>query len=260
MKVAFYLNPKYASIEDLIIRIPKNIDSLGYEIKNGRNVIRLVNSKGHSLVVKYFKKITFFNRIVFSTIRKSKARRAYEHAKMLKNHGITTPEPIAWINCYRYGILYRSYYVSLYTYYKPFEELLKLPIVESEKAIKAFARFTYKLHRAGILHDDFTFKNVLFDVFDDEYDFSLIDTNRMRFRRYSLQSGIKNLTRMKISVDKMGVFTAEYARKAQVDELELLNAITYTRIQYLLKVSMRKRIKSIFKLKKNKQVMIAANT
>jgi len=253
MKNEFYLNPKYSLIEDFINQIPEDFNHLGYEIQGGRNELRLVSIHGISLVIKYFRKISFFNRIVYATIRKSKARRAFEHTKLLKKYGVTTPEPIAWINCYRNGILYRSYYVSLYTYYKPFEELLKLPVAESEKALKAFARFTYKLHRIGVLHDDFTVKNVLFDVFDDEYDYSLIDINRMRFCSYSIEKGIRNLERLKIPADKMGIIAAEYARLAQINELRMLNAMTFYRIQYLMKISIRKWFKSLLKIISGKQ-------
>lgn len=248
MKTEIFVNPIFSYLTDFIEQTPEKFDCLGSEMHTGRNEVRLVDFDGLLLVVKYFKRITTVNRIFYATIRKSKAQRAYEHSKLLLNRGVTSPEPVAYINIYRYGILYQSYYVSLYTNYRPLRELLELPISESEEGLKAFARFTYQLHSAGILHDDYTIDNVLYQYDYKEYDFSLIDNNRMRFRRYSFARGIWNLERLKIPVERMGIIAAEYAREAKTSDIKTLNAMVFIRLLYLLKISHKKGIKALLRL------------
>lgn len=245
MKTEVIVNPKFSYLNNFIDQIPQNFKSLGNELHHGRNEIRVVNEKGTLLTIKYFKRITLANRLIFATIRKSKARRAYEHSKLIIKKGITSPEPIAYINVYKYGILHQSYYISLYTNYLPIKELFELPISESEGALKAFARFTYRLHQLGILHDDYTVQNVLYCFTNNEYDFSLIDNNRMRFHRYSYRRGIKNLDRLKIPVERVGIIAAEYAKESHTSDISTLNAMTFYRMEYLLKVSIKKWIKTL---------------
>lgn len=245
MKTEVFVNSEYSEFGDLIKQIPQHFNSLGREIHHGRNEIRVANEKGTILTIKYFKRITLANRLIFATVRKSKARRAYEHSQLLIQKGITTPKPIAYINTYKYGILHQSYYISLYTNYTPIKELLELPIPESENALKAFARFSYKLQQMGVLHKDYTVQNVLYCFTNNEYDFSLIDNNRMRFRRYSYRRGIKNLERLKIPVERMGIIAVEYAKQTSTSDISTLNAMTFYRMEYLLKVSIKKWIKTL---------------
>jgi len=245
MKTEICIDPNFSYLTDFIEQTPKKFGSAGSEIHTGRNEVRMVDFDGLFLVVKYFKRLTLVNRIFYATIRKSKARRAYEHSKLLLGKGITSPEPVGYINIYRYGILHQSYYISLYTYYRSLRELLELPISESEEGLKAFARFSYQLHSSGILHDDYTIDNVLYQFDSKGYDFSLIDNNRMRFRRYSYGRGIRNLERLKIPVDRMGIIAAEYARAAHTSEIKTLNDMVFIRLLYLIKISLKKGVKAL---------------
>lgn len=245
MKTEVFINPKYSSLSDYIWQIPQHFNSLGRDIHHGRNEIRVINENGVILTAKYFKKITFANRFIYAKFRKSKARRAYEHSQLLIHKGITSPEPIAYINVYRFGLLNKSYYISLYTNYDPLRKILELPLIESIDALKAFARFSYRLHSLGVFHDDYTIDNILYRFSESGYDFSLIDNNRMRFRRYSYRQGIKNLERLKIPVEKMGIIAAEYANETQESDIGTLNAMTFFRLGYLLKLSVKKWIKTL---------------
>lgn len=255
MKTENFVNPFYSYLNDFINQIPSTFNSTGKVLHSDRNEVRLVNDKGFPLVVKHYKKITLLNRIIYATFRKSKARRAYENSKLLLANDFTTPQPIAYINVYRYGILYQCYYINVFTFYKPLRELLDLPISESEEDLKAFARFTYRLHSKGILHDDLTIDNVLYQYNYKVIDFSLIDNNRMRLCNYSYRKGIRNLERLKIPVEKMGVIASEYARETNVSDIRTLNAMAFYRIGYLVKVSLKRRFKvfaHLFSSKKTK--------
>lgn len=248
MKTEIYINPFYSNLNEFINQIPTSFKETGTVLQSGRNEVRLVNDDRLPLVVKYYKKITFINRIIYATFRKSKAQRAYENSKFLLMNDISTSQPIAYINIYRYGVLYQCYYISVFTFYKPLKELLDLPISESEEDLKSFARFCYRLHSAGILHDDFTIENVLYQYNYKVIDFSLIDNNRMRFCKYSYRKGIRNLERLKIPVEKMGVIASEYAREANASDIWTLNTMAFFRLGYLAKVSIKQKFKAFMRL------------
>lgn len=229
MKTEIFVHSAFSYLEDFIRHIPENFSHLGDEIYNGRNDVRLTTVYGKVLTIKYFKRITLANRYIFATIRKSKARRAYEHSELIIQRGITSPQPVAYINCYQYGMLYHSYYISLHTHYLPLMDILQQPLSASEQALKAFARFIYRVHQAGIFHKDLTIRNVLYFNEDDHYDFSLIDTNRMSFHPYTFKRGMNNLDRLALPVASIGIVTAEYARMAHVSETRVLNAFVFSR-------------------------------
>jgi len=248
MKTEIFVTPKYTNLSNFIGQIPYSFNRLGREIHHGRNEIRVINENGVILTAKYFKKITFANRFIYAKFRKSKAQRAYQHSLLLIQKGITSPEPIAYINVYRYGLLNKSYYISLFTNYDPLKKILELPLIESIDALKAFARFSYRLHNLGIFHDDYTIDNILYCFSENGYDFSLIDNNRMRFRKYSYGRGVKNLERLRFSADKMGIIAAEYAKLANENDIRTLSAMSFFRLRYLLKVSLKKGFKNLIQL------------
>ncbi|HLN73654.1 MAG TPA: lipopolysaccharide kinase InaA family protein [Prolixibacteraceae bacterium] len=243
MKTELFIHPSFSNLREFIHQIPGNFSSMGEEVYNGRNDVRFVNVNGVVLAIKYFKRITLANRYIFATVRKSKARRAYDHAELLIQKGITSPQSVAYINCYRYGMLYQSFYVSLHTNYRPFMEILQLPISYAEPALKAFARFIYGVHKAGIFHKDLTIRNLLYLYNDHRYDFSLIDTNRMSFHTYSFKKGMNNLSRLALPVETIGIIAAEYARQAQVSEIMALNAIVFSRWRTNINLIIKKVLK-----------------
>ena len=245
MKKEIFINPLFLKYADLINKISENFGSAGKLTHSGRNEVRVIEENGIKLAAKYFRKITVANRIIYATIRKSKSQRSFENSVYLLSRGINTPEPIAYINIYRFGMLYRCYYISIYTDFKPLTDIFEQTIPESEDALKAFAQFTFKLHRVGVAHNDYTVNNILYTKENNRYKFSLIDNNRMTFRKYSYTRGIKDLERLKIPVDKMGIIAAEYAKHANVSDLRTLNAIVFYRITYIVGSNIKKWLKRI---------------
>ena len=243
-----YVNRKYLYLTDFVRQLPDKFADTGVCIYSGRNDVRIVEVNGLKLAVKFFRRITLANRYIYATFRKSKARRAFEHTDWLLEHGISSPEQVAYINCYKYGMLRKSYYVSLYTDYKPLRDLVGHPLFEIEEGLKAFARFTYKIHKAGVFHYDYSINNVLYAVVNNEYDFSLIDNNRMKNSVYSFRKGMRNLNRMAIPVEGMGIVAAEYARMSGANDLEILNAMALTRLLYLARITLKRWIKAPVRL------------
>lgn len=243
MKTRIYINPAFPHLFDFIKQMPNNFENLGELLHIGRNEVRKVNISGQDIVIKYFKRITWANRLIFATVRKSKAQRAFENSQKLIRLGIDTPMPIAYIDIYKKGLLYQSFYVSDFINHKPLKELLEQPIGRSEEGLKAFARYSYKLHKLGIFHNDYNLTNVLYTQTDGEYNFALIDNNRMQFQAYTKRRGIKNLRRLNLPVDKLGIVGNEYAKNSKSNSFRTLMAMVFFQIQF----KERKYIKNLFK-------------
>jgi len=246
MTTEFFINPAFSSLTDFIKEIPGNFSRIGQEIHTGRNEVREVKVGDTTLVIKYFKRITWVNRFFFAWLRKSKARRSYEYSTELIRRGFSTPAPIAYINCYRHGLLYQCYYICAYTDFRPIAGILTLSLSESEEALRAFARFTFRLHRSGIFHGDFGKWNILYSCRNGQYDFSLIDNNRILFRRYRYKRGVRNLERIGLPLEKLGVIAAEYARQAHASDIRTLNAMFLFRLGYKSRKTFRRWAKNIF--------------
>lgn len=245
MKKEIYINPAFKHLSAAINSISENFENKGELTHTGRNQVRVIDVNGFKMVAKYFKRITIANRYIYATIRKSKAQRSFENSVYLLSRGINTPEPIAYINLYKFGMLYKCYYISVYTDFKPLTDIFEQTIPDSEDALKAFAKFTFKIHRSGVAHNDYTVNNILYTQENGKYKFSLIDNNRMTFRKYSYTRGIKDLERLKIPVDKMGIIAAEYAKQANVNDLRTLNAMVFYRITYIVELNIKKWIKKV---------------
>jgi tRNA A-37 threonylcarbamoyl transferase component Bud32 len=235
VKTKIHISDKFSGLSDFISDLPKNYDRVGELIYNGRNEVRTVKVNGLVLVIKYFKRMTLANRFIYAMFRKTKAQRAFEYAAWLLDKGITSPENVAYVDCYEHSMLVKSFFVNIYTDYKPIKDLFALSISDSEEGLKAFARFTYQLHRKGVFHYDYSVSNILFSNNDGVYDFALIDNNRMKISKYSFRRGIKTLNRLAIPVERMGIVAAEYARVSGVNDLEMLNAMVLIRLLHQLR-------------------------
>lgn len=239
-----YINPDYSELSNFILGIPSMSPSEGTPIHIGRNEVRIVEIDGIKLVIKYFKRITLANRFIYAHFRKSKAQRSYENSEMLRQKGFSSPEPVAYINCLSRGILTKSYYICLYSDYRPIKELLGLPLAEAQAPLEAFARFTYKLHKSGIFHEDYSTSNVLYQQSGGDYDFSLIDNNRIRFCKYGHLRSISNLMkRQVIPVEYMGIIAAEYAKEANSNSLNVLKYMTFFKMLFMKEKSMKAKLK-----------------
>lgn len=217
MKTKKAINPSFYLAFPEIIGTIAQFNQIRSTIKSDRNVVKVSNIKGVPVVIKYFKRITLTNRIIYGLFRKSKAQRAYENAGFLDYKRITTPMAVAYVDFYRFNLLQESYFISLYVNCKSSEELFHKPIEESQTALKEFARFTYRLHKSGIFHADYSPGNVLYSETPNGYEFCLIDNNRMRIRKYSRKRAIRNLRRINLPLDKYAIFAMEYARLEQSD-------------------------------------------
>lgn len=158
-------------------------------LHEGRNQIRAFDIGGESLVVKRYKRPHLFNRVMYSFFRKNKARRAYEHALRLRGMGFDTPEPVAWSEYRKDGLIADTYFVSRRSELTRSRRPCDASRAGHAARARAFARFTVRLHEQGICHEDFNQTNILweYDGTAGNYRFQLIDINRMRFHARPLR-------------------------------------------------------------------------
>lgn len=180
-----HLDPSHKGLHEFVKKLPTLFErGEGTVLHAGRNTIRLLAQEGELLAAKRFRQPGALQGILYAHIRRSKARRSFEHAVRLISLGIGTPQPVAWSEYRRKGRLTDSFYVSRYSDLKPLSEFAaRFPDTASRPVLDAFARFVAELHEKGIDHRDFNQGNILCGYSPEErqWRFELIDINRMRF-------------------------------------------------------------------------------
>lgn len=194
------INPQYKPLESFIDESIRTFETSGEHVYGGRrNLIkRFVAPDGTRLIIKRYKKPAPINDIIYSTgLRLPKGLRAYRYAYRLLQAGISTPEPVAYIERRRCGLLRYSFFASVEC---PLPHLMYEAgdIADScgEPLAKALGAFAADMHNAGILHLDFSPGNILWDCSNGEYHFAIVDINRMRFGKVSLRQGCRSFRRL----------------------------------------------------------------
>lgn len=172
--------------------------------------------------VKAFGRPRFPNNFVYGGIRKSKARRSYEHALRLRELGFTTPLPYGYAEEFfspmpGVRILRRSYYFCRQVA-QPNMRLWESN-GQLEQLLDQWGAEIARLHRAGVWMKDHSAGNVLLDKdADGNFTFAYVDLNRIRFG----VSDERKLMQMFRSVSTSGHFTCllarSYARAMGKDE------------------------------------------
>lgn len=219
------LNPKYSRLEGFVRQLtqPAFFNRNGTTLHDGRNVIRLFEADGVKLVVKSYARLSLLNRLLYGTLRKSKAMRAYLHAVKLRNLGIDTPEEVAAVEVRRRGLLRQCLFVSLYTDYESVGEVAKRfpQHPEAEPILDALARFLSKVHWAGVQHKDLNIGNILYKREAGGYRFQLIDTNRMTFHTsLSMRQRLRNLRRLSCDTPAYLYILQRYAETIHAEDID----------------------------------------
>lgn len=217
------ISPKYFHLKEFINRVScaelHSCNDNCTVLHDGRNSIKLYEVGEEKIVVKRFGRLSLLNRIIYGRLRKSKARRAFEYAAKLKNLGIETPEEVAYIENRHNGLMCESYYICLYTDYNSmllFFYKRTLSAVEFEgitPLLDALAAFLFKVHEAGVIHNDLNYTNILYKRTDTgSYRFTLIDINRMEFCKHlTLEQRMHNLRRLNVSIPAHLYILQKYA-------------------------------------------------
>lgn len=223
MRIRIRIASPYAASESFVRALlsPGFFDHEGRVLQQGRNTVKLFETREHSFVVKRYEHLSCVNRLAYGFLRKSKAERAYSHAMRLRNLGIDTPAEVAFLEARRYGVLQSCFFVSLYSGYKPLNPITELDTQNPEAAavLESLAAFLLRMHEAGILHKDLNIGNILYrEDGCGGYRFQVIDTNRMQFRRrLSLGKRLDNLRRLSCPAPAYLHILECYARLSHVD-------------------------------------------
>lgn len=248
MQDRFVIHPNYSSItsevRNAIATFEDHNEILGAA---ERNVIKIVTIRDERFVIKSFKKPNMINQIAYKFFRKSKAERSFIYANKLLESGINSPLPVAYSLQSTPFLFKKSYYVSeLVNCDLTYRELTTdFDIFDHEKIVRAFTRFTYKLHQNGINFLDHSPGNTLIKRKDDDYDFYLVDLNRMEFREMDFDTRIKNFAKLTIHKSMIEVMSNEYAKCSGQDKESVFNLMwQYTREfqhQFYRKIRFKKR-------------------
>ena len=192
-----------------------NFETMGaYVTKGERNVIKKVEIKGEVYNIKKFKTPNAVQRLVYRYLRKSKAKRSFQYAKILTEKGINTPLPVGYVEVF-VGGLKDSYYISKHVDYDfDFRVLNHNPNWPNRaEVLRQMAAFTFQLHEKEINFLDHSPGNTLInDMGDGTYDFCLIDLNRMRFEPMDFHKRMHNFRRLWLSKTMINIMAKEYAR------------------------------------------------
>lgn len=213
--ISYKIGNEFAELKDFTINLPHTFDRMGLVIENKRNVVKKVITSHGTFVIKYFKGMYFFNRLAYSFFRKSKAVRSYLYSRVLNDKGIVTPAPVAWINCYKLGLLTDSYFVSVYYPHKTLREVLESFRRDDDRRkiqlLHDLAAFCVRMHMTGAYHDDFSVGNILVDQTENGYEFALVDLNRVKFQEISYARGLRSFAKLNIPGDDLNRLITEYA-------------------------------------------------
>ncbi len=191
-------------------------------ILDGRNLVLAVPvpvspSSFKNAVVKEFRPAGF--KKIKTIIVPGRAEMAWRGATACLERGVRTPFPMAWLERREGGVVAESWFVAA-------EEagaaeirglFTSLSGGALDRLIDGLAAFLKECHERGILHRDLSDGNILVRrPGPDAYEFSLIDTNRIRVRgRISAPGRVRNLVRLGIPAGRRGYFLDRYLGDAR---------------------------------------------
>lgn len=236
-----------------LLEIIHNFESLGQDFVVGnRNKIKIIPYNGVLLNIKSFKIPGFINGIIYRFFRKSKAERSYVYAKVLKDNHIGTPEPIAFYENKTWLQLLDSYYICEHLEVDyVFKELFNKDIPELDEILKQFAHFCFKLHESGIEFLDHSPGNTLIKKrAENQYDFYLVDLNRMKFHnKMDFTTRMKNLRRITPSEYMVKIISSEYAKLCNKTENEVFEEMWKHNVLFHKKFDRKRKIKKKLNIK-----------
>ena len=210
--------------QELILNIKKYFIFSSECIWDKRNKINVIDFEKTELTVKSFKVPHVINKIAYTFLRDSKAKRSYLNSIRILEF---VPKPIGYVEHKNFGLLSDSYFVSeKYDYDFTIREVLtQKEFTHKEIIFKQFATFTYKLHQKGVQHLDYSPGNILIKKLGDgEYEFKTIDVNRMKFKTLTQEERLENFSKLWATDEDLKTIIKYYATLIDMNEEE---AVTY---------------------------------
>lgn len=242
------IHPKYKNQEEAILQLVKTFFGEGdLVVKGSRNTIKTNFLGTEKLSIKFFQKPGIFKSLIYSFFRSTKAKRSFDYANYLLEHGIPTPFPVAFIEERSpSGLLGESFYICHQLEYDfTIRELIHDPLFPERKEIlEQFTDFTFKMHEANVNFLDHSPGNTLIvNKGNSQYDFFLVDLNRMKFENLSIEQRMDNFKKMWLSKGMVPIIAKKYAQLSQQPEDKLLSILMEKSQQFKRKIARKKYMK-----------------
>ena len=221
--------------EDLLLKMISDFDHTGELIGTGyRNVIKILNIGNKKYNIKSFKVPNLINKVVYNYFRQSKASRSYKYAENLLSKGINTPMPVAYVEYKSLLTFNKSYYISEQLEYDfTIRKLIDEPLCDDyETILREFTRFTFKLHENNIHFLDHSPGNTLIKKVNGSYDFYLVDLNRMKFEKLTIDERLKNFARLSPKDYMLDIISDEYATLINHPKEQVKERMYYFSLQF----------------------------
>ena len=244
-----YIEPHYSHLRDEIMRIVTGDYVANKVFCHKRNVVEKVCMQGKEYVVKTYKRPNLFNRLVYTYLRKTKAKRAFLNALHLLELDIETPTPVAYIEIYRKGLFSKGYFISEYVPYHTIRETFdgKTPESNDHNLKTEFMRFALALHEKKVLPLDFNSGNIFyyFDTEKECYRFALTDINRMQFGKTpSTYAVMRSFEQLGVPVDGLYKLALYYSSQKGSDLEYSMFIFLFHRLRSRIKRFLKRKAKA----------------
>jgi hypothetical protein len=246
--VRITIHPKYKNQEEAILQLVKTFFGEGdLVVKGSRNTIKTNFLGTEKLSIKFFQKPGIFKSLIYSFFRSTKAKRSFDYANYLLEHGIPTPFPVSFIEERGpLGLLGESFYICHQLEYDfTIRELIHDPLFPERKEIlEQFTEFTFKMHEANVNFLDHSPGNTLIvNKGNSKYDFFLVDLNRMKFENLSIEKRMDNFKKMWLSKGMVQIIAKKYAELSNEPVDKLLHILMEKSQQFKRKTARKKYLK-----------------
>lgn len=223
-------------------QIRSSFKETAYGAYKGRNAIKVLSFLDQDIVVKSFRIPHMINKFAYTFFRDSKAKKSYDNSLKIIDF---VPEPIAYAEFFRFGLLYDSYFLCEEFHYDFTirEIFLDYGFPDRENVLAAFAAFTYALHEEGIEHLDYSPGNILIRKDKEGYTIKTIDVNRMRFGHLNREKRLGNFAKLWASDEDIRRIAIYYAQKMQIDEEEAVRTAVQASQKHKERKNFKKRLK-----------------
>ena len=248
------ISRNYESERQEIIRLVENFNAEGEVLFKSRNQIKLFQLGERTINIKSFRIPNAVNKIAYKFFRKSKAERSFTYAQILEEKGVGTPSPIGFTEentAFTFG---KSFYISEQIDADlTFRELVtNANYPDHEKILKAFTRFTFELHEKEIQFLDHSPGNTLIQKVNGDYQFYLVDLNRMNFKKLSFDERMLNFSRLTPKKEMIEVMADEYSKLIGEPKSKIFEKMWFYTRQFQEKFRKKRALKKKLKFwKKN---------
>ncbi len=209
------VHPDFEKLTDFVSSLPERFSrNEGRVIHKKRNELRVMEYNGASYVVKSYHSPNIFNRFVYGIFRPSKAKRAYEYAQLFLEIGVSTPQPVGYLNVRKGWLFDHSYFVSCMSdcpYL--FKDLFYQKFDYAEQVVRTVGYVAALLHEHGCAHKDFGWENILFRrLAEGTIKVDIIDLNRLHIGTIGMKAGCKNFERLRATPQMHRWIAEEYAK------------------------------------------------